>query len=207
MRKYIWIIAVLAAGTGIYLVSCNGGNDKPAPEPPKQQPVAQSKHSALFNESMNKVMADYGAVQERLVNWDSVGLKADAQKLAASLNGIAYDELKKDTAIYQTAVSYKEMFQGDVTGLGTAPNLTEARHSFNSLSQNLYDLLRVIRYDASPIYLQECTMAFNDNEAAVWLSKTSAVRNPYMGLHHPRYGKSMVICGEPKDSLNFAAAK
>ncbi|RYY88555.1 MAG: DUF3347 domain-containing protein [Chitinophagaceae bacterium] len=208
MRKFIWIIALAAAGLGIYLISCNGGNDEPAaPEPPKQQPIAQSKYSAAFNESVSRAMTDYEGVHENLVKWDSVALKESATKLQGSLKAIAFDELKKDTTIYQTAASYGDMFQGDLTAIQEAPNLTEARRSFNSLSQNLYDLLRVIRYDASPIYLQECPMAFNDDEAAVWLSKSSAVRNPYLGLHHPRYGKSMLECGGPKDSLQFAPNK
>ncbi|GAB4091958.1 DUF3347 domain-containing protein [Flaviaesturariibacter terrae] len=208
MRKYIWILALVAAVVGVYFVSCNGGNDQPAtPEPPKQQPIAQSKYSVAFNSSVSKAMADYDALRENLVNWDSAALKPQAAKLQASLNGIAYEELKKDLPIYETAVSYKDMFGGDLTAMQNAPNLTEARRSFNSLSQNLYDLLRVIRYDASPIYLQECPMAFNDNEPGVWLSPTSAVRNPYMGLHHPRYQKSMLDCGGPKDSLQFAHNK
>ena len=204
MRKFIWIIAIGAAGLGIYFVSCNGGSDQPAtPEPPKQQPVAQSKYSAAFNESVHRAMNDYDTVREALVNWDSSSLKGKTAQLKESLNSIAFDELKKDTAIYQTAVSYKDMFSGDLDAMATAANLTGARHSFQSLSQNLYDLLRVIRYDASPIYLLECPMAFDDNEAAVWLNTTPKIRNPYLGLHHPEHRNTMLHCGEVKDSLKF----
>jgi hypothetical protein len=49
-------------------------------------------------------------------------------------------------------------------------------------------------------------MAFNDNEAAIWLSKTPQIRNPYLGLHHPRYKSGMIDCGETKDSLRFGVA-
>ena len=46
-------------------------------------------------------------------------------------------------------------------------------------------------------------MAFNDNEEGLWLSKTSKIRNPYLGLHHPKYKGGMISCGETKDTLNF----
>jgi hypothetical protein len=46
-------------------------------------------------------------------------------------------------------------------------------------------------------------MAFNDAEPGVWLSSSDSVRNPYLGLHHPKYKSEMVECGGPKDTLNF----
>ena len=47
-------------------------------------------------------------------------------------------------------------------------------------------------------------MAFNDTEPGLWLSKTEAIRNPYLGLHHPKYGKAMLVCGEVKDEIQFS---
>ncbi|RYY61537.1 MAG: DUF3347 domain-containing protein [Chitinophagaceae bacterium] len=207
MRKFIWILALVAAALGVYFVAFHKPEEPAGPEPEKQKPVAQSKYSAAFNTSVGKAMADYDALREQLVNWDSTAVKTQAAKLQTSLGAVAYDELHKDTAIYETAISYKDMFAGDLTAMQTAPNLTEARRSFNSLSQNLYDLLRVIRYDAAPTYLIECNMAFNDTEPGVWLNSSSTVRNPYMGLHHPTYKGGMLKCGEPKDSLLFAVNK
>jgi len=50
-------------------------------------------------------------------------------------------------------------------------------------------------------------MAFNDSEAGVWVSKEEAIRNPYLGLHHPYYKSGMVECGETKDVVNFTGVK
>jgi len=202
MRKYLWIVALVVAGAGIYFLAFRK-EEAPTSDAGKQKPLAQSKHSASFNAAVSRAMEDYSAVSESYVNWDSAGLGGRIDALQASLDALAFEELRKDTAIYETAVSYKENFRNDLAAMRQAPNLTESRRSFHSLSQNVYDLLRTIRYDASPVYLQECPMAFNDQEAAVWLSKTSAVRNPYLGLYHPRYKAGMLNCGEPKDSLQF----
>jgi hypothetical protein len=60
-----------------------------------------------------------------------------------------------------------------------------------------------VRYDESTIYLQECPMAFNDTDPGLWLSKTSDIRNPYLGVQHPKYKSGMLECGETKDSLDF----
>ncbi|HUQ96340.1 MAG TPA: hypothetical protein VM010_01660, partial [Chitinophagaceae bacterium] len=80
---------------------------------------------------------------------------------------------------------------------------TEKRHAFHSFSQNLYDLLRTIKYDGATVYLQQCPMAFNETEEGLWLSKTEKIRNPYLGLHHPKYKGGMISCGETKDVLHF----
>jgi hypothetical protein len=44
-------------------------------------------------------------------------------------------------------------------------------------------------------------MAFNDIDSGYWLSKSNSIRNPYMGLHHPRYHSGMLNCGETLDSI------
>jgi hypothetical protein len=208
MRRKIWILALFVAAIGVYFAVFHK-NDEVATTAPveKAKPVAQSKYSAAFNEQVHHALADYDVVKESYVNWDSAGLKANITKLQGSLNALSFEEIHRDTTIYETVISMKDNFKSDLDGMLNAPDLTESRRSFHSLSQNLYDLLRTIRYDGSPIYLQECPMAFNDDEAAVWLSSSSAVRNPYLGLHHPKYHGSMIECGSPKDSLQFAANK
>ncbi|TCJ19059.1 DUF3347 domain-containing protein [Flaviaesturariibacter flavus] len=207
MRRKLWLLALFIAAIGVYFAVFYKKEEPAAPEPEKQKPIVQSKYSAAFNEQVHHALTDYDGLKERYVNWDSAGLKPEVDKLQASLGALSFEELKKDPAIYETVVSMKDNFKNDLDGIRNAPNLTESRHSFNSLSQNLYDLLRTIRYDGSSIYLQECPMAFNDEEAAVWLSTSSAVRNPYLGLHHPKYHSGMLECGGPKDSLRFAANK
>ncbi|GAA4330725.1 DUF3347 domain-containing protein [Flaviaesturariibacter amylovorans] len=208
MNRKIWILALVAGAIGVYFAVFH--ESEPAvktPEAPKQQPLAQSKHSAAFNASIDKALNDYYTLSESLVKWDSGAVRAQAGTLQASLGAITWDELKKDTAIYMTAVSYKDMFNGDLQTMQSASDLTERRRAFHSLSQNFYDVLRVVRYDAAPIYMQECPMAFNDTEPAVWLANSTRIRNPYLGLHHPEHRNTMLSCGLVKDSLKLATTK
>jgi hypothetical protein len=50
-------------------------------------------------------------------------------------------------------------------------------------------------------------MAFNDSIPGDWLSETESIRNPYMGLHHPRYGDAMIECGSTKSTIDFSKKK
>lgn len=88
--------------------------------------------------------------------------------------------------------------------MASAAGMEQKRRAFHTVSQNMYDLLRTVQYDAETVYLQECPMAFNDDETGNWLSNTADIRNPYLGLHHPRYKNGMLECGETKDSIGSA---
>jgi hypothetical protein len=72
------------------------------------------------------------------------------------------------------------------------------------LTDEVYTLVRTVRYDGETIYHIRCPMAFNDSEQAFWLSNTPKIMNPYLGEKHPVYKNKMVGCGEIDDSLNFA---
>jgi hypothetical protein len=99
------------------------------------------------------------------------------------------------------------MVKTEIVGLEADSSIYDKRESFNMLSQQLFDLLRIIKYDAGKVYYQECPMALNNYEAsAFWLSVSGEDedrRNPYLGLYDPKYGKAMIKCGSTRDSLNF----
>lgn len=176
---------------------------KPKDETPKQQPVTVSQHSAAFNRSVSSFLNHYYSLSEALVKWDSAGVPAQAQAVQASLDKINFQELQKDTMIHETAVSYLDMLRTDLSRISGNQNLNAKRYAFHSFSQNLYDLLRTIKYDDAPVYLQQCPMAFNDEQPGIWISNQPVIRNPYLGLHHPKYHSGMLECGNTLDSLDF----
>lgn len=202
MNKLLLIVVLVIAVFGVwYVVS----KKKTVHEEPKATPIAVSQHSDTFNTSMNKMLDDYAAMTEGFVNWDTAAIDRQAAALKQSLSTINFQELK-DSTIYQTAISYRDNFSNDLNNIQQAAGIAKKREAFNSFSQNLYDLLRVVHYDQSKIYLQECPMAFNDSDPGMWLSRNVTIRNPYLGLHHPKYGKAMIECGDTKDSLNYTTA-
>lgn len=200
-----WLLLVLLAVVGVLAWFLLVTKKKPKEEVPKEQPVAVSQYSPAFNQSINAFLNDYYSLTEAFVNWDSSAVTTAANGMNGALANVKWDDLQKDTIIYQTAVSDTGVFRSDLNTLASTTDLTTKRHSFHALTNNLYDLLRTIKYDGGKLYLQQCPMAFNDNEEGVWLSKTEKIRNPYLGLHHPRYKAGMISCGETKDTLNFQA--
>ena len=201
MKK--WILLIVLAIIGVLSWYFFVTRKTPKDEGPKQQPLSVSKHTDSFNVAVNKVLTSYYALTNDFVNWDSVAVSNHASDLKANLEAVNFDELKKDTIIHQTAVTFIDASKGELETILQPADLTTKRHALNNLSDNMYNLLRTIHYDRSKIYLQECPMAFNDSEPGVWLSKTDAVQNPYLGLHHPKYKSGMVECGGPKDTLNY----
>lgn len=162
-----------------------------------------SKHSLTFNNSITSVLDAYYAMTEGFVNWDSLVVATHGASLKSALDSINLDELQKDTAIYLTALEPLANAKSETEKILQNSSLDKKRESLNNLSDNLRNLLVIVRYDLGKIYWQECPMAFNDEIPGFWLSRTDAVRNPYLGTLHPKYSSSMLECGGPKDTINF----
>jgi hypothetical protein len=144
---------------------------------------------------------------EGYIGWDTIEVDKQASNLKLALEQLKIDELKKDTDIYQTAVSSLDNVKTELNGMISDTGIEAKRESLNLFSNQLYDLLRIIHYDTGKIYLQECPMAFQEETPGNWLSATSKVRNPYMGTKHPKYHSGMLECGGPKDTLNYMTAE
>jgi len=166
-----------------------------------------SEHTDSFNESMNNAMASYYQLTEAFVNWDTAKVNTTLAEFRISVDSIRIQEMEKDSAIYPTVQSQWENIKAEIAGMQADNSLKEKREDLNSLSQQLYDLLRIVKYDAAKVYYQECPMALNNYESsAYWLSadgETKNRRNPYLGLHDPKYGRAMLTCGTTRDSINF----
>lgn len=207
MKKFFAILGILIllfAGY-IWLTYFRGG--RKAPKGPKPVPMAVSKHSELFNKSVQSLLNAYYNMSEGFVNWDTAVVNNYAAELKTSLDSLKIDELKVDSVdIYQSALDPLANSRGNVNTILSSAAINEKRTAFNNLSENLRQLFIVVRYDREKIYWQECPMAFGDDQPANWLSRTDEVRNPYLGTKHPEYKDGMLSCGGPKDTLNFMVA-
>lgn len=202
MKKLVLFILLVAAGISVWYFFLKKNN---GPEAPKQQPVAVSRYSKEFDSSIANLLNRYYSLSESLVKWDSTEARGNASAFLQDLGRTSFDEVKKDTLIFQTAQTYLASLPADLQAIEQKAGLEEKRRAYESLTQNFYDLLRTIKYNSTKVYLHECPMAFNDTETAQWLSSTGSDegrRNPYLGLYHPIYKKGMLACGETKDSLN-----
>jgi hypothetical protein len=71
------------------------------------------------------------------------------------------------------------------------------------ITDELYSLIRTVRYDGAPVFHMHSMMAFPDSSEAYWLSPVNKVMNPYMGKNHPVYKDKMLENGELSDSIHF----
>jgi len=201
------LIFLLLAGAGIiaWLILARPKDQVPSA---KQDAIAVSKHSTGFNSSISAALNDYDRLTENFVNWDSAATSAAAQKLSDDLGKLNLDELKKDSSgIYETAIAFVDNAKGDAQTIITEKGIRPQREAFNSLTDNFYQFLNTVKYDRQKLFLQQCPMAFDDEKPGIWLSEKEEIRNPYMGLHHPTYGKAMITCGETKITMNNTGNK
>ena len=209
MKKFLLVVVVLLiALVGAWYFGLFKGKDKPSG--PKPEGLIVSKHSNSFNESMSKALDSYYILTESFVNWDTTKINASLADLKTSVDSLRIQEMEKDSAIYPTVQSQWASIKAEISGMQADTALYEKREDLNMLSQQMFDLLRIVKYDAAKVYYQECPMALNNYESsAFWLSTEGDKkkrRNPYLGLHDPKYGKAMLECGATRDSINFATA-
>lgn len=209
LNGFTMLIAVILLLVGVvrYLFPMgNGGSGHTSGE--KAQSILVGKHTDVFNASLAIVLNTYYKMTEGFVNWDTVVINQYSSQLVTALDSVKTDELKKDTAkdadkIYLTAADFVLNARNEASDILQQPSLDKKRELLNSLTDNLRNLLIVVKYDKNKVYYQECPMAFDDDIPGYWLSSTSIVRNPYLGNKHPKYLATMLQCGKPKDSINF----
>jgi hypothetical protein len=198
--KMFVIVILLLIGITRFLFFSGSGSDNSGTKP---GPVAVSKHSEAFNGSVASVLNAYYGMTEGFVIWDTTVVNKYSAELKLALDSLNLDELQKDTVIYLTALEPLANAKSETNNILQNASLDKKRESLNNLSDNLRNLLVTVRYDQDKIYWQECPMAFNDEIPGFWLSRTDAVRNPYLGTMHPKYKNTMLECGGPKDTINF----
>ncbi|MGI8950772.1 MAG: DUF3347 domain-containing protein [Chitinophagaceae bacterium] len=192
------IIAIIAAS---YFLFFYKKDEKPAA--PKPQPLAISKNNNSFNTSFNDLLNSYYSLKNAFINWDTANANVASNNMIDNASKINYDNLKADSSIILTAKNFSDNVIAEAKGLIGEPTIDGKRHSFYTLSENLYNLIRTVHYDQTVIYHDKCPMAFGDDEEAYWITNNRKIENPYLGNKHPKYHSAMVSCGSIEDSIDF----
>ncbi|WP_008582742.1 DUF3347 domain-containing protein [Niabella soli] len=199
MKKLLIFIVVLVLVFFVYRLVFKKNKDSGE----KPVPVAVGKPTAAFDESVTQVLNSYYALTDGFVNWDTAAVTAGAGTLETTLAHLKVDELKKDTVIYQTVISTLDLAKMNGATIKGSHDWAEQRHALNDLSANLRTILLAVKYDKAPAYWQECPMAFGEGQSGNWLSAKAAIVNPYLGNKDPKFGKTMLNCGETKMTIDF----
>lgn len=203
MKKVFAVLGILVVVLAAYLwYSFKGG--KKREKGPKPVALTVSKHSPVFNASLQEALDAYYGLSEAFVTWDTAAISRQGNSLQVALANVQLDELKEDTTgIYETALDPLANAKNETANIISNTSIDAQRTAFNNLSENLRLLFIVVKYDQGKLYWQECPMAFGDERPGFWISKTDDVRNPYLGTSHPKYKDGMLKCGGPKDTINF----
>ena len=206
MKKFI--IALLALAAIIFVIYwLRAGKPKDTTENKEPVPLAITDKSDAFRSAVGDLMTSYYSLRDGFVNWDTVAINKAALALQLKADSLPLAELKADSNIVETARTFGMSVSGEAKGVIGENNIEQKRRSFYTLSENMYNLLRTVRYSGEVIYHQHCPMAFNDTEEAWWLSNSNEIVNPYLGKSHPKYKAGMLHCGDISDSLDFRTKK
>lgn len=201
MKKWILLIVVLLVA-GLLTFKLFLSKEEAKPEV-KDKPLTVGRNSSGFNQAFGAMLDEYYALKDALVEWDTVKADRAAYALAQKADSLPVRLLKADTNVVATAGSLAASVGGEAKGLVGEGDIAQKRKGFNMLTDELYNLIRTVRYDGETIYHVRCPMAFNDSEEGYWLSNTNEILNPYLGKHHPKYKGTMLNCGEVTDSIDL----
>lgn len=191
--RTLFIIVLLLIGI-IHYLFFGEGNFKNSD--PKLEPLAVSKYSASFNESLQNVLNTYFDMTDAFAGNDTAAIHKTAMALKEAFDNLKIEELKKDSIIYLTALDPVSIAKAELESILLDPSIEEKRGSLNVLSDNLRNLLVVVKYDLAKLYWQECDQAFGEDKPGNWLSRTTVSKNPYSL-------KNNQPCGAAKDTLNY----
>ena len=200
MKKILIAVIIILAGLAVWFLFFNNGNKSGISTKPATS--ASKKHSSEFDQQISTFINSYMAMKNAFVEADTADIKkqtADFIDIADSLNLGALQQ--KDSSIFIAVQQNLSDIKANAKPILEESDITEMRHDFSMVSENLYPFLKTIGYEGDKLYWQNCPMAFGDDKPANWLSNTSEINNPYLGKKDPTYKSSMLHCGENMDSL------
>ncbi|MBR09426.1 MAG: hypothetical protein CMP48_17285 [Rickettsiales bacterium] len=182
-KKSILTVALVAILFGFN--SCGNSQKQTAEnDHSDHQAMDHSDHTSdqsmmLTKEQTQQVLASYLEIKEALVQTDGTLASSAANGLLNNLGehkGELLDKIRFDTE-----------------HINETKDAGHQRDHFNTLSDNIYELIKASSANENTIYRQYCPMAF-DNKGAFWLSAEKEIRNPY-------FGDRMLKCGSVKEEI------
>lgn len=139
---------------------------------------------------LKAVFDHYFAVKDALVQTDEAAASAKSAQLLSAIDAVKMADLEMD--VHMVWMKVLSDLKKEAQSISMTKNIENQRTQFNSLSENMYKVMKVTKNE-TPVYYQYCPMA-NDGKGANWLSKESAVKNPY-------FGSKMLSCGKTVETI------
>ncbi len=145
------------------------------------------------NQQVNQLKAvfdNYFALKEALVKSDGNTASTKAKELVNVISSVKMETLTPEE--HTAFMKVQKDLSFDAEHISETKDVSHQRDHFTTFSDNIYKLIKVSKQE-TPVYYQHCPM-YNDGKGANWLSKESAIKNPY-------YGSQMLTCGKTTETI------
>lgn len=139
--------------------------------------------------NIDKITKAYLGLKNALIAGNGTLAQAKGKELLDALSTDATKGLNPDQQ--KLLNSYLDKLKFDSRHISEVPNVEHQREHFESLSKNMYDVLKGLKVNTSTLYQQYCPM-----KKAYWLSESADIKNPYYG------SGEMETCGKTTATLN-----
>ena len=141
---------------------------------------------------LKTVFDNYFSVKDALVKTDAGTASAKAAELVKAIQAV--DMAGLSTEEHTVWMKVKGDLTANAEKIAEAKDASKQREPFALLSMNMHELMKASK-QGTPVYYQHCPM-YNNGKGANWLSKESAVKNPY-------YGSQMLTCGKTVETIDI----
>ncbi len=189
MKKYLLYTAYLL------LIACNRLDNAAKDKEQNRESLTKSVHTSAFNQSFGALLNEYYALKDNFIAENDSLINQSAKTMVLLVDSLELTEFFADSNVLATAKPFVFGISSELIGLIEEKKMEEKLKSFQMVSDQLYELIRTVKYGNEVVYLQYCPTAFSD-QGAHWLSNSTIISNPYQ----PRNKR---ICGVIKDSINI----
>ncbi len=185
---------IIVCGLIAMLASCNN-DDSSSQQKNLKNASNNGANTQTFNESFSKLMDDYYHLKNNFITEGDTLINHYSKALITDADSLNFNQLMFDSTTVETARTSAANISGELQGIIGEKDIENKRKSFYTLSEQLYDLIKMVQYDKEIIYQQKCDDVF-DESGATWLSNSTDIKNPYLP-------KKMLTCGKITDTLDF----
>ncbi len=185
-------ILVRAIAMCFLFYSCNSGDQTQTNEDTSSTNPSVNTQKVSEANSVEGIMDSYLKLKNALADDNGKDAANAGNKVVAALKGLDKSRINAGKSQELSEITENAVEHAEHIG-SNAGNIEHQREHFESLSQDIYDLVKITGSEKK-LYYTHCPM-YNDNKGANWLSETREIRNPYLG-------KEMLECGTIKEELN-----
>ncbi len=153
--------------------------------------MKQNNQATIKSQQLNAVIESYFSVKDALIKSDANASMQRAAELLKAIKGVEMSKLSSEE--HNAWMKVMNDLALNAQRIAGSKDIAKQRTAFSLLSEDMYDLVKTSGQN-KPIYYQHCPM-YNNGKGANWLSKESAVKNPY-------YGAKMMTCGSTIETLD-----